>query len=367
MRKTFVSLAISLLLSAGLLASDPYVIPGGLNQTIAHWSYPDYNTMALDTGLFSQDINKIAFERDNLSFWYLLTPGGAGNPSWQWFGGGPWNYDPLNSNVAATFTGYNLGAYVKSVNLTSGIGASAGFRAVGSPSHVGTFEVLSSAYSGNAWIIPGSTYISSDLDPVVIKSVGPIRIVNTTGSAYNTNGVVKTSAGTGDLIIGPDVQINASTSDQTGFASDQYLTGSEVTTTAGDWRVKGQYHCRFDMTKTAAGVATPIITVRMGTLATTGDAAIAVLTFGAGTAAVDLSVIDININFRTVGSGTSAVISVDGFILHQTAGLTPAGNGMIFSTSSGFNSTTQTKLGLSFNGGASFAGTCHLIQSELKQ
>lgn len=156
-----------------------------------------------------------------------------------------------------------------------------------------------------------------------------------------------------------------------GYASDTYLAGSSIVIpTAGAWKATTCYRCTFDMTKTGAGTATPIITIRMGTLGTTGDAAIATITFGAGSAAIDTGTFEVMVNFRSVGAGTSAVIQTVVKCEHHLAatGLTntgASGCGIILATSSGFNSTTQTTIGLSFNGGSSFSGTNTLVQSKL--
>ena len=125
------------------------------------------------------------------------------------------------------------------------------------------------------------------------------------------------------------------------------------------------------MVKTAAGIAASTIIIRMGTLGTTGDAAILTFTFGAGTAAADTGAFDVVVTFRTVGSGTSAVIQGVACCSHALAatGLIStgaSGAGILIATSSGFNSTTPTIIGASFNGGASFSGTCTLVQAELK-
>ena len=155
------------------------------------------------------------------------------------------------------------------------------------------------------------------------------------------------------------------------YAADTYLAGSGITIpSAGDWSVGQTYKCAFDMTKTAAGTATFIAIVRMGTLGTVGDAAILTLTFGAGTAAIDTGIFELWATFRTVGSGTSAVIAGMIECRHALAatGLVSTGAsglGLITGTSAGFNSTTQTVIGLSINGGASFSGTNTLVQASL--
>jgi len=72
-----------------------------------------------------------------------------------------------------------------------------------------------------------------------------------------------------------------------GFAADTYLVGSSVPVPLGLLKATSKYRCRFTVTKTAAGVATPIVTVRFGTAGSTADAARCTLTFAAQTAAVD--------------------------------------------------------------------------------
>lgn len=155
-----------------------------------------------------------------------------------------------------------------------------------------------------------------------------------------------------------------------GYATDTYLAGSAITIpTAGGWRVGTIYKGLFDMTKTGAGTATPIITVRMGTLGTTGDAAIQTITFAVGTGVIDTGLFQVWVTFRTIGSGTSAVIESTAMVNHHLAatGLTTtgaSGTGIILATSAGFNSTTQTIIGMSFNGGASFSGTSTMVFAD---
>lgn len=155
-----------------------------------------------------------------------------------------------------------------------------------------------------------------------------------------------------------------------GFASDTYLDGSKLIVPAGAWRVNTVYRCVFDMVKTAAGTAAFTVTLRMGTAGTTSDTAIATFTFGAGTAAADTGMFELWALFRTVGGGTSAVVQAILECRHHLAatGLISTGAsgiGILPVTSSGFNSSTPTTIGLSVNGGASFSGTNTLVTSEL--
>lgn len=165
---------------------------------------------------------------------------------------------------------------------------------------------------------------------------------------------------------------NASVAAASGaFASDTYLSGSALTIpTAGAWTAGMTAAWIFDMVKTGAGTAAFTVNIRMGTAGTTGDASILSLAFAVGTAAIDTGMFRVWANFRTVGSGTSAVVA--GIIecqhhLAATGLITTgaSGTGIITGTSAGFNSTTQTIIGLSVNGGGSFSGTNTIVQSIL--
>src|SRR6184192_1030746 len=119
-----------------------------------------------------------------------------------------------------------------------------------------------------------SKYATLDEINTAIRSLKTPNLPTAAGTAgYN----VKTD-GTG-IITYPSSLYNASVAAvSAGYAADTYVAGSSIVIAAGDWKVKGIYRCRFDMTKTAAGLATPIITVRIGTAGTTADAAIITFT-----------------------------------------------------------------------------------------
>jgi len=163
-----------------------------------------------------------------------------------------------------------------------------------------------------------------------------------------------------------------STANATGFASDTYLLGSSIAAPSNGFQIGTRYTCTFDMVKTAAGTATPTVILRIGTAGAMGDAAIATFTFAAGTAAVDTGTFVVTAHFRTVGSGTAAVLVGTCECRHALAatGLVStgaSGQGQILVTSSGFDSTPAGSfIGVSFNGGASFAGTNAVVQSELR-
>lgn len=151
------------------------------------------------------------------------------------------------------------------------------------------------------------------------------------------------------------------------YAADTYLAGSAITIpTAGGWKAGTILRWMFDMSKSAAGVGAFTVTIRMGTLGTTGDAAILALAFGAGTALGDIGWFECNASFRTVGAGTTATLIASVKCSHHLAatGLIStgaAGIGIVTNVSAGFNSTTQTIAGLSINGGAAFSGTTSVV------
>jgi hypothetical protein len=142
--------------------------------------------------------------------------------------------------------------------------------------------------------------------------------------------------------------------------------------TAGDFKAKGQYKCVFDMTK-SAGTGAIVITLRVGVNGSTADAAIQTYTFGAGTSVADTGIFEVIATWRTVGSGTSAVMQgiCRGTHLLATTGLFNNAAGWVLigspSPSSGFASNTATNIGISFNGSTAFAGTAQVVQAQLQQ
>lgn len=157
-----------------------------------------------------------------------------------------------------------------------------------------------------------------------------------------------------------------------GFAADTYLAGSAcvipATSGLGSLKAGTVYRCRVYVSKTAAGTVAPVFTVRVGTLATTGDTAAVAVTFGAQTAIADTGLFEVFATFRSVGSGTAAVVQGIGVLQHQlaTTGLSTTATNSFFSvTGAGFNSSAATFVGLSINGGTSAAWTIPMVQAEL--
>lgn len=151
-----------------------------------------------------------------------------------------------------------------------------------------------------------------------------------------------------------------------GFAADTYLAGSGVAVPAGLLKATSKYRCRFSVTKTAAGVATPIVNVRFGTAGSVADAARCTLTFALQTAVIDEGVFEIEVIFRTVGA--AAVAQALGTLMHRLSitGLSTDVTGVKLSTSAAFDSAVANSIiGLSVNGGTAAAWTIAVVSAEL--
>ena len=178
---------------------------------------------------------------------------------------------------------------------------------------------------------------------------------------------VSTTTGVWDIELSNQVLKNSNTGViSSTHATDTYLPGSYIKFPFAP-KAKTVYKLLFDVAKTNAGTATPIITLRTGTAGTTADTARCTFTFGAGTTAADTGVFEVIAAFRSVGSGTSAVIRG---VTRLTSNLTTTGLSnavkVVGNTSGGFDSTTENLgIGVSYNGGASAVHTVTLVQAEL--
>jgi len=167
---------------------------------------------------------------------------------------------------------------------------------------------------------------------------------------YTDQGIPKTAPTNSGFVI-----TNASTADQVGFSSDTYLANSNLLLPTGLIRARTMCYWAFDMVKTAACTGTPTVIIRFGTGGAIGDTARVTFTFSAQTAAVDRATFEVWANFRSAGSGTSAVITGHAQLKHQlaTTGFNSTTTGMqtLTVTSSGFDSTVANSyIGLSVNG-----------------
>ena len=91
-----------------------------------------------------------------------------------------------------------------------------------------------------------------------------------------------------------------------GFAADSYLAGSGIAIPSGRLKPGTRYALVFDVSKTAAGMTTPILTLRFGIAGSLADAALGALTFPVQTAVADDGRVSLEVTFRSVGA--SAVV-----------------------------------------------------------
>lgn len=154
------------------------------------------------------------------------------------------------------------------------------------------------------------------------------------------------------------------------YASNTILAGSTITVpTAGMWKVGGQYHCVFDMTKTGAGTAAIAINFHIGTAGTTSDTIAGTVTFPVGTANADTGIFDVYLNFRNAGA--SAIVSMYASLKKNNTTIGLVNSTQNWSATSGtsasFNSLAATKISLGFNGGTSFSGSTVFVQATYIQ
>lgn len=166
---------------------------------------------------------------------------------------------------------------------------------------------------------------------------------------------------------------NAATASQgAGFATDTYVTNSDLLIPSFGLQAKTQFVWRISASKSAAGTVTPTYTIRFGTNRSTADTSRLALVGPSQTAAGDIGVLNIMLTVRSIGAtgviqGT-AWWSHRGTAASSTIGIGFAndGNGIVEGTSAGFDMTTLagSYIGLSINASTSAAWTVTQVQSE---
>jgi hypothetical protein len=149
-----------------------------------------------------------------------------------------------------------------------------------------------------------------------------------------------------------------------GFAADTYVVGSAIPVLGlGALRVGRSYHWRLVISKTAAGIATPILIVRVGTAGSTADTARLTFTWGAGTAAIDRGEIELDVIVLVTGATAQLRGKANWTTNLTTTGLTNAVKALVV-TSAAFDITPANQLiGLSYNGGTSAVHTIEDVRA----
>lgn len=165
----------------------------------------------------------------------------------------------------------------------------------------------------------------------------------------------------GGLIVG------ANTADVVANAVDTYLTGSLLTIPQHLLQAGTILKWRLAMTKTAAGVAAPVWSVRVGTAGAIGDTAR--LTFTSAslqTAAIDAGFVEITCVLRNTGA--AGVLAGALTLMHNgnAAGFASIPMIVVQATSAGFDTTVaSTKIGISVNPGAAGVWTHQVVLAEM--
>lgn len=158
-----------------------------------------------------------------------------------------------------------------------------------------------------------------------------------------------------------------------GFSSDTYVTNSDILIPSFGFQAKTVFHWMISASKSAAGTATPVYSLRIGTNRSTADTARLQLTGPAQTAIADIGTLHILVTVRTVAAsgviqgtawwdhrGTAASTTVGG------VGFANDGTGHVEGTSAGFDNSAlgASYIGLSIDGGASAAWTLTQVFAE---
>jgi hypothetical protein len=169
---------------------------------------------------------------------------------------------------------------------------------------------------------------------------------------------------------------NASIANQTANAADTYLTDSDLLIPSFGLQARTRILWQVSASKTAAGVATPIYSVRIGSARTTaGDTARLAITGPAQTAVADVGTLNVLLTIRSVGAsgviqgtawwdhrGTAANTTTSGVgFANDTTGHTEA-------TSAGFDNSALagSYIGLSVNPGTAGVWTITQVHARME-
>lgn len=171
---------------------------------------------------------------------------------------------------------------------------------------------------------------------------------------------------TGGKVLTMPPIINASAAAQAYTTSEIYLTGSALAIPAHGLQIGSIMRWHVVATKTA-GTAIPVFIVKIGTLGTTGDAAIATFTGFAGpTSATDTAWVDIELIIRTIGTSATSEGGIKMIHALQTTGWSNVQTAVQRVDGTTFNSTTANLIaGVTFNHSTAGAGNIEMVDAEM--
>lgn len=166
---------------------------------------------------------------------------------------------------------------------------------------------------------------------------------------------------------------NAAVTAQAGFASDTYVTNSGLVIPSWGMQAKTVLRWTLSASKSGAGVAQPVYTIRIGANQAVTDTARLALTGPAQTAIADIGTLNILVTVRSVGA--AGVLQGSAWWNHRgtAANTTTSGTGFandstghVEATGAGFDNSTLAGqfVGLSMNGGTSAAWTVTQVIAE---
>lgn len=151
-----------------------------------------------------------------------------------------------------------------------------------------------------------------------------------------------------------------------GFAADTYVTNSDLLIPSFGVQAKTVFRWLLSASKTAAGVATPVYSLRIGANRTTADTARLAITGPNQTAAADVGLLEILATIRNVGA--SGVLQGSTFWRHNGAAVGFCNDyaGAVEASGAGFDDSALggQYIGLSINGGAAAAWTITQVYAE---
>lgn len=217
---------------------------------------------------------------------------------------------------------------------------------------------------------------SGDINTGTVTSVTGTSPITSTGGNTPAIGIPQGNGSTNGFIASSDWNIfnnktrilyNVSILPQVLVANTTtYLTNSNLS--ANSIQAGTIVTWYISISKTAAGTAAPVFTIKFGTAASTADATLVTFTGSAQTAAADTGMVMIRAVFRAVGNGT-ALISAHYNLTHNLAstGLANVAANNIAQVSGTFNSTTANSfLGITANSGASAIWTINQVDATIQ-
>jgi len=159
-----------------------------------------------------------------------------------------------------------------------------------------------------------------------------------------------------------------STAAQTPAAATRtYITGSCISIPPSGLRVGNIFQWKFNITKTAAGIAASTFDICVGTAGTTADTARVSFTKPAGTAAVDEGWVEITAIVRTIGA--TGVMVGEFRMIHNLAATGHATIPCVCvnTVSGAFDMTTANlKIGVCITSGAADAITIQQVMADVR-